>query len=206
MTRRFHSSRTTRKPGTTAAMRWLTSSSRLLPSRVTTRRYASGRSTPRPGTTAAMHCGPSSNTRRRSTATTAPLPCGPPMRRRSTTGAMRWATWSATRRRWTVMSRALAASPRPCGDASRTAGVALGHLGQYSAALGSYDRAITLRPDDAETWSNRGVALAELDRLPEAIASYDQAIRCTARLCGSAQQPRCSTGPAARVPGGRRKL
>src|SRR5262249_23516605 len=43
-------------------------------------------------------------------------------------------------------------------------------------ALASYDKAITLKPDYAEAYSNRGAALMELARPMEALASYDKAI------------------------------
>ena len=39
-----------------------------------------------------------------------------------------------------------------------------------------YNKAISLKPDYAEAYSNRGVALKELNRLDEALASYDKAI------------------------------
>jgi tetratricopeptide (TPR) repeat protein len=48
--------------------------------------------------------------------------------------------------------------------------------GKKAAALASYDRAIALRPDHAETHYNRGVALHESQRLPEALAAYERAI------------------------------
>jgi len=42
--------------------------------------------------------------------------------------------------------------------------------------LASFDRALALRPDDAEAHINRGNALRELKRIDEALASYDRAI------------------------------
>ncbi|WP_019500562.1 tetratricopeptide repeat protein [Pseudanabaena sp. PCC 6802] len=44
-------------------------------------------------------------------------------------------------------------------------------------ALASYDKAIQLKPDFAEAWSNRGVALRELKRYEEALASFDKALQ-----------------------------
>jgi tetratricopeptide (TPR) repeat protein len=49
-------------------------------------------------------------------------------------------------------------------------------LGRPAEALGSYDRAIALGPDDAQTHNNRGGALRDLNRFAEALASYDRAI------------------------------
>ena len=43
-------------------------------------------------------------------------------------------------------------------------------------ALASYDKAIALKPDYAEAYSNRGNALRDLKRLEDALASYDKAI------------------------------
>jgi predicted TPR repeat methyltransferase len=42
--------------------------------------------------------------------------------------------------------------------------------------LESYDRAIALRPDYAEAFTNRGIVLAELDRPEEALQSYERAV------------------------------
>ena len=44
-------------------------------------------------------------------------------------------------------------------------------------ALGLFDRAIQVNPDDAEAFYSRGNALYVLQRCPEAVESYDQAIR-----------------------------
>ncbi|HMF27440.1 MAG TPA: tetratricopeptide repeat protein, partial [Candidatus Cybelea sp.] len=43
-------------------------------------------------------------------------------------------------------------------------------------ALASYDRAVALAPDHADTLDNRGVVLAALMRLDEALASFDRAV------------------------------
>ena len=52
----------------------------------------------------------------------------------------------------------------------------LQELGRTEEALASYDKAISLNPNSAETYSNRGVVLQELGRTEEALASYDKAI------------------------------
>jgi tetratricopeptide (TPR) repeat protein len=47
---------------------------------------------------------------------------------------------------------------------------------QYEEAIACYDKALEIKPDDSNAWTNRGVALSELKRYEEAIASYDKAI------------------------------
>jgi tetratricopeptide (TPR) repeat protein len=49
-------------------------------------------------------------------------------------------------------------------------------------ALESYDRALALRPDDAEVLYNRGNALEELGRLDEALENYDYALAVGRRM------------------------
>src|SRR5712671_2282937 len=53
--------------------------------------------------------------------------------------------------------------------------VAAGSL--FSAASSSYDQAIQLNPNDAESFKDRGNAYAGKGQLERAIADYDQAIR-----------------------------
>ena len=52
----------------------------------------------------------------------------------------------------------------------------LRELQRLDESLDSYRRAIELKPDYAEAFSNRGIALKELKRLDEALDSYDRAI------------------------------
>ncbi len=49
--------------------------------------------------------------------------------------------------------------------------------GDPEAAVTFFDRAIVLRPGDAEAYTNRGVALRRLGRMEDAIASYREALR-----------------------------
>ena len=49
-------------------------------------------------------------------------------------------------------------------------------LGKKDAALASFDRALTLRPDSAQALYNRGNTLRELKRFEEALVSYDRAL------------------------------
>jgi tetratricopeptide (TPR) repeat protein len=48
--------------------------------------------------------------------------------------------------------------------------------GKKEAALASYDRAIGLRPQSAESYNDRGNTLYELKRFAEALASFDRAL------------------------------
>ena len=54
--------------------------------------------------------------------------------------------------------------------------VNLSNLGQYSDAVAAYDKAVFIRPNNADTWNNRGVALDKLGQYSEAVSSYDKAV------------------------------
>ncbi len=47
---------------------------------------------------------------------------------------------------------------------------------QYSLAISCWDRALALKSDFYQVWTNRGVALNNLGRYEEALASYDRAL------------------------------
>lgn len=49
-------------------------------------------------------------------------------------------------------------------------------LGQYADAVTSYDKAVFIRPNNADAWLNRGIALDNLNQYADAVASYDKAI------------------------------
>jgi tetratricopeptide (TPR) repeat protein len=49
-------------------------------------------------------------------------------------------------------------------------------MGQFEAAIASWDKALALNPNDSETFYNRGLALANLQRFEEAIASWDKTV------------------------------
>lgn len=53
-------------------------------------------------------------------------------------------------------------------------GIALEQQGLHEAAFKAFDRAVGLRPADAELWARRGNALASLARPHEALASYER--------------------------------
>jgi hypothetical protein len=54
--------------------------------------------------------------------------------------------------------------------------VTLHELKRYDEAIFNYDKALSLKPDYYEVWSNKGVTLHELKRYDEAIAHYDKAL------------------------------
>ena len=56
------------------------------------------------------------------------------------------------------------------------AATALNNLKRLEDALASYDKAIALKPDFGEAYTNRGNALQDLNRPADALASYDKAI------------------------------
>jgi tetratricopeptide (TPR) repeat protein len=51
------------------------------------------------------------------------------------------------------------------------------NLGQFEAAIASYDTALKIQPDKHEVWHNRGTALDKLGEYEAAIASYDKALK-----------------------------
>ena len=55
-------------------------------------------------------------------------------------------------------------------------GIAKSLLGEYSAAIANYNKAIQLKPDYANAYSSRGSAKARLCQYDAAIADYTQAI------------------------------
>ena len=66
---------------------------------------------------------------------------------------------------------------RPDHAAFLARGHLLMQLGQAAAAVESYDRAIALRPRNAEAHIGRGDALQQLGQLEEALASYERAVQ-----------------------------
>ena len=61
-------------------------------------------------------------------------------------------------------------------DALHLLALALSELGRNNAALDNYDRALAVRPDDAEALYNRGNTLHKLGRLEQALESYERAL------------------------------
>jgi tetratricopeptide (TPR) repeat protein len=69
----------------------------------------------------------------------------------------------------------LAADPESTAALNLLAVINMG-LGRNEAALANYDRALSLRPDFMEAWSNRGSVLKGMRRHAEALESYDRAL------------------------------
>jgi tetratricopeptide (TPR) repeat protein len=65
-------------------------------------------------------------------------------------------------------------------------GIALEQQGLHEVAFKAYDRAVQLRPDDAELWANRGNALASLARPEDALASYRRVLELQPRQADAA--------------------
>lgn len=55
-------------------------------------------------------------------------------------------------------------------------GIALQNLRRYNEALASFDRALAIKPNDAEAYLKRGNILQDLQRYEEALESYDKAL------------------------------
>jgi len=55
-------------------------------------------------------------------------------------------------------------------------GINFSTIGRYADAVAAYDKAVFIRPGNADAWSNRGVALENLGQYSEAVSSYDKAV------------------------------
>lgn len=92
------------------------------------------------------------------------------------------------------LSRAIALEPKTLY--LTTLGTALLQQGRGEEALAAFDKAIALKPDDAELWSNRGLALRELQRPADAILSFQHTLKLDPGTGGRRTEPRCySTRP-----------
>ncbi|CAG9334739.1 unnamed protein product [Blepharisma stoltei] len=63
------------------------------------------------------------------------------------------------------------------GDSYYEKGYALNKLGRYSEALESYEKAISINPNNARFYNRKGDNLYVLERYQEAIQCYDEAIK-----------------------------
>jgi tetratricopeptide (TPR) repeat protein len=77
------------------------------------------------------------------------------------------------------MARAIRQDPKPAYLSSL--GTTLRQQGRREEALQAFDKAVQLKPDDAELWTNRGNVLAELERLDDALLSYQRALELNPR-------------------------
>jgi tetratricopeptide (TPR) repeat protein len=60
-------------------------------------------------------------------------------------------------------------------------GAALQKQGRYEEALKTFDKAVQLKPDDADLWRNLGDVLTDMDRPDEALLSYQHALKLNPR-------------------------
>jgi tetratricopeptide (TPR) repeat protein len=67
-------------------------------------------------------------------------------------------------------------------------GLTLKQLGRLEEALKVFDKAVQLRPDDAELWKHLGGVLLALERRAEALLSYQHALRLSPRHWEAAYQ------------------
>jgi tetratricopeptide (TPR) repeat protein len=77
------------------------------------------------------------------------------------------------------IARAIRQSPKAAYLSSL--GVTLQRQGRHEEALNTFDKAIQLKPDDAELWTKLGSVLTELQRLDDAILGYQQALKLNPR-------------------------
>src|SRR5258708_4837469 len=73
---------------------------------------------------------------------------------------------------WIV--RAIKQDPKP--EYLSSLGLTLRRQGQYQRAFQIFDKAVQLKPGDAELWKERGNALVELNRPADALLSLQQAL------------------------------
>jgi tetratricopeptide (TPR) repeat protein len=76
-------------------------------------------------------------------------------------------------------SRAIRQNPRT--DYLCSLGVALKQQGRLDDALQVFDKAVQLKPDDAELWKHLGGALVALNRFTDALLAYRQALQLNPR-------------------------
>ena len=73
------------------------------------------------------------------------------------------------------ISRAIRQAPKPKYLSSL--GTALRHQGRHDDALKTFDKAVQLKPDDAELWQNLGEILFTLNRPADALLSFQHALK-----------------------------
>ncbi|MGO9244983.1 MAG: tetratricopeptide repeat protein [Verrucomicrobiia bacterium] len=76
----------------------------------------------------------------------------------------------------TLWGDTLAKNPR-CWMAHNNLGNVLVHEGKGSDAIGHFEQAVQIKPDDAEAYSNLGNALEQAGQMGEAIPHYEHALR-----------------------------
>jgi tetratricopeptide (TPR) repeat protein len=73
------------------------------------------------------------------------------------------------------LTRAIRQAPRP--DFLSSLGRLLQRQGRHEEALKAFDKAVQLRPDDADLWKDLGGGLAELRRIDEALLTFQHALK-----------------------------
>jgi tetratricopeptide (TPR) repeat protein len=77
------------------------------------------------------------------------------------------------------ISRAIRQDPRPLYLSSL--GSTLQSQGRREEALAAFDKAVQLKPDDADSWVNLGNILVELERPIDAVLSFQHALKLNPR-------------------------
>ena len=96
----------------------------------------------------------------------------------STTLALQQARLAASQQQWTQVLSALAQWPAtaPLTEALPLRAQAQQQLGDYPAALASYQQLVQLQPDSARAWLGQALVYDQLQQTQAAIASYRQAL------------------------------
>ncbi len=84
------------------------------------------------------------------------------------------------------LSRAIRQSPKT--EYLSTLGVTLKQMGRLSDALNVFDKAVQLKPDDAELWKHLGGVLVVLDRPADALLSFQHVLALDPRHWEAAYQ------------------
>jgi len=77
------------------------------------------------------------------------------------------------------LARAIRREPRP--EYLGSLGTTLQRLGRPQEALNAFDKAVQLKPGDANLWRDLGNCLAQLGRFDQALLGYRQALTCDPR-------------------------
>jgi tetratricopeptide (TPR) repeat protein len=77
------------------------------------------------------------------------------------------------------ISRAIRRDPKP--EYLSSLGTALAQLGRREEALKAFDKAVQLKPDDAELWRNLANLLADLQRSDQALLCFQQVLKLNPR-------------------------
>ena len=81
------------------------------------------------------------------------------------------------------IARAIRQDPKP--EYLTSLGTTLRHQGRHDEALKTYDKALQLKPDDADLWHNLGEVLFTLNRPTDALLSFQHALKLDPRHWGA---------------------